>query len=268
MIAVISMVSESSKPFIDTAILSAVEWNKNARIYIAYETENCSPELVERLKDWELANNKVVLVPAEKRPRPAVAHAHNDALKEALMDEDNEYFARLDLDNYFLDHSLKILKDAINSKKVDMVYGDHLKAIWRGEWVIWGCSIAPPTVYAGELIRELNKIPGNSIMYTRELAEKCGFWNIEYEGGWDVEFYVRALVHGFRLEKVLDGIIPIEVTRYHENSAFAKSVQGDIPEETRWYKWRKRLWENRGVYRQIQVRRMLGDVDEKTLPGK
>jgi len=258
MIAVISMVSESSKPFIDTAILSAIEWNHGSRIYIAYETENCSQELIERLKDWELANNKVILVPAEKRPWPTVAHAHNDALKEALADEDNKYFARLDLDNYFLDHSLKVLRDALVSKGVDMVYGDNLKCVWRGEWVIWGCSIAPPTVYAGELIRELNKIPGNSIMYTRELAEKVGFWNVEYEGGWDVEFYVRALVHGFTLEKVIDGIIPIEVTRYHRDSAFAQSKRGETFEETRWYKWRKRLWENRAFYRQIQVRRMFG----------
>jgi len=257
MIAVISMVSESCKDFVDTAILSAVEWNKKTRMYIGFEEANCSQELTEKLLDWEVSNNRVILVPAKKRPEPQVVHAHNDALKMALEDSENKYFARLDGDNYFLDFSLKVLRDGIDKKGLDFTYGDHLKSSWRGEWVIWGTSISPPTIYAGELIRELNRIPGNAIMYTREFAEKCGHWNPKYDGGWDVEMYIRGLVHGFRFEKVFDGIVPIEVTRHHERSKFAESKKGETLEKTRWYKWRRMLWENRGYYRKIQVKRML-----------
>jgi len=244
MIGVVSM-AKNVELWIDTAIRSVFENNVKVRIYVAYESGASHDHTDLKLRWWSEQDNRVILV--KKAQRKNVAEAANDSAR-AVIEDGCKYLARLDMDNYYLPFGLRMLYDNIRGR--DLVWGDHIRIDISGNVV--GYSQSPNFITAGELLRGLNRIPGNAVIMRAEAWEQCP-WLEELVGGWDLAQFVMMMAKGFRLQKLHDEwCIPVVVERQREGM-FQESLSSG-----RWAEWRNQLIKLAPEIRELAIRTVSG----------
>ncbi len=250
MIGVI-MIVHNEEQFLNEALESLTVQTSEFRVFaIDGGSTDKTPEILEEyFHRWR---GRLVYKRYEERRGPAPDF--NSALEMALNDNKVKYIIKLDGDDYFLPFGLDNLKLQLEVTGADVVYADHKALMYdNGKFIFAGNSNSPSPedITPGRLIRGFNVISGGSVIAKREVYEDIGGWDETLAGGWDVEWYIRALISGYKFAKYNK---PVYVHRIYPESLFGESISGDLF-KSRWMKWRKQLWDRRAEYRRQALRR-------------
>jgi glycosyltransferase involved in cell wall biosynthesis len=129
-----------------------------------------------------------------RKSNGGLSSARNEGLRQAV----GEYISFLDSDDKWengkIEHQLEVFKNTA----CDVVFSNF--SYWY-EHGIKRSTAAPPRITIYELIRE-NCIAGSasSVMITREVFEKTGFFDTNLRSAEDLDYWTRIAFHNFRFE--------------------------------------------------------------------
>jgi len=245
------MMAHNCEEFITQAVKSVMEVHPGSKLYVTDDGSTDSTlDVLKSLKDRYSGR---IFISRHRRRRGA-AHAFNTSLRRCMSDKDVTWIGRCDADDVILPGMREVIKRC-GITSADVLYADHQELVKRnGEWVLGGRSTCPPPelITPGRLLRGRNLISGGAVVVRKPVYGTVGGWDIKLEGGWDLEWYIRAMLHGFRFDKV-DTVA--YALRKHPNSNFAESMRSG-----RWYRWRKQL-EERTTYWEMAVNKLLKSLE-------